>query len=366
MSLLEKFNERMRASLLDEHERRYFLFTCAYAVLSLISAVMTVANVFTHKGALTVSTLLYALVCAGVCLLLSYRKIGLRPAEVLFIVSYAALITFFIVTGIPDGFSILWVCLLPACGLLAFGRKTGTILCAGMLLEIVFFLLTPLGRSLLLYDYGATFRMRFPLLYTAFWAASFVLETIRDMTHKKLLEVQGRYYELCSHDALTQVYNRYGFNELMDRYFQTHTRRLALIILDIDHFKDINDRFGHPQGDEALKSVARIICESAGEQACVCRWGGEEFAVLMPECEDIRALAQRVAGQLHAQSIALAGGEVKITASIGAVLALDTAFCTPAELVIAADDCLYRAKMNGRNCVEYSEISGEAPKPGPG
>ncbi len=355
MRLINQFGERIRASLLDETERRYFLFVCIYAMLSVIAAVMTVANILTKKGPLTIATLVYSLFCALIFALLLKKRISLYFSQAAFIVSFFLLLTFFIVSGMPDGFSILWVCFLPACGLLAFGRKTGTILCAVMLLELMFLLHTRLGLSLVHYDYGVTFKMRFPLIYIAFWGVSFVLETIRELTQRKLLETQERYRYLYSHDALTEVYNRYGFNELMDRYFQEKRSPLGLIILDIDRFKSINDLYGHMQGDVVLQYAARLIARGAGPDASVCRWGGEEFAVLIPGCADLRSVAERLAVQLRTSEIPLENGCVQITASIGAVLASDTGVCTAAQLVTLADQCLYRAKVNGRDCVECAE-----------
>ena len=352
MHLKASFGERLQASLLDDTERYTFLLLTAYAVLSLISGIMTVANILTHKGILTTATLSYSLLCALVFDLLIRKRISLRLAQAVFVTSIFALLTFFIVSGIPDGFSILWVCMLPACGLLALGCKTGSILSLVMLLELLFFFHVPFGQSLMQYDYNDTFVMRFPLLYTAFLGASMVLERIRELTHRKLIEVQARYRCLYTHDALTEVYNRYGFNELMDRYFLKKQTNLGLIILDIDFFKRINDEYGHTQGDLVLQRVARVIVESAGATANVCRWGGEEFAVLIPNCADLSAAAEALSREIRACRIPLAQSEVSVTASIGAVLAKDTATCAAAQLVSSADACLYHAKMNGRDRVE--------------
>lgn len=356
MYLIAKFNERMQASLLDETERRYFLFTCAYAVLCVISGIMTIANILTHKGMLTVVTLVYCLFCALIFTLLVQKRIHLIISQTAFVISFFLLLTFFIISGIPDGFSILWVCLLPACGLLAFGRKSGTVLCAVMLLELFFLLHTQAGLSLVQFDYSDTMRMRFPLLYIAFWGASFVLETIRELTQKQLFALQAKYRSLYSHDALTEVYNRYGFNELMDQYFLNHQQNLGLIILDIDYFKHINDAYGHMQGDLVLQHIARLIAERMGTSANVCRWGGEEFAVLIPGCADICGVAEDLAEQIRSSRIPLEQDEVNITVSIGAMLVRDTASCTAAQLVSSADACLYRAKLNGRDRAICGEL----------
>ena len=208
MRFLSRFSERLQNSLLSGSGQRYFLFLCIYALLSLIAAAMTVTNVFTHKGMLTVATAAYAVFCALIFLLLLKRKINLHISQVAFVVSFYVLLTYFIISGNPDGFSILWVCLLPACGLLAFGRKTGTLICLGMLLEVLFLLHTAPGQSLVQYAYSTTFKMRFPLLFVAFYFASLLLETMRELTQNKLLETQALYRSLYSHDALTGVFNR--------------------------------------------------------------------------------------------------------------------------------------------------------------
>jgi len=358
---LLRFQQRLQASLLDSGEQRYFLFLNIYALLSLIAAGMTVTNIITHKGMLTVSTAVYAIFCALIFLLLLKHRINLRISQIVFVVSFYLLLTYFIISGNPDGFSILWVCLLPACGLLAFGRKAGTLICLGMLLELLFLLHTAPGQSLVQYAYSTTFKMRFPLLYIAFYFASLLLETMRELTQNKLLETQALYRSLYSHDALTGVFNRYGFNELMDRYFREHCRNLALLILDIDYFKRINDEYGHMQGDLVLQNVARRIQCCAGSDASVCRWGGEEFAVLIPGCEDTAALAKALHASIQSSDIAIDTCFVPITVSIGAVLAKTTETCTAAQLVTLADACLYRAKQNGRDRVEFAELSATAP-----
>lgn len=360
MKLLALFSERMQTSLLEETERRYFLFVCIYALLSLVAGAMTVANIITRKGPLTIATLAYAIFCALIFLLLLRHRIALKLSQVAFVASFFLLLSYFIITGIPDGFSILWVCFLPACGLLAFGRKAGTLICAGMLLELILLLDTPIGQSIVLYEYSSTFQMRFPLLYTAFYFASLLLETIREMTQNKLVEAQARYRYLYTHDALTEVYNRYGFNELMDRYFQKQLSNLALIILDIDYFKGINDRFGHLQGDAVLQQLSRVIVQAAGAQSDVCRWGGEEFAVLIPDCADPLAAAGRIRSSIRSHAIPLGSAEITITVSIGAALIRKAAACSAAQLVNLADACLYRAKQNGRDRIEFCEMESPA------
>lgn len=356
MRIPESLKQKIIDSLLDEERRYRFLFLCVYGLLSLISAGMTLLNIFTHKGMLTWSTLLFAVLGAALFALLLKEKIRLCVSKAIFVVSFYVLLTFFIISGIPEGFSILWVCLLPACGLLTFGRKGGSLLCAGMFLIVLFLLETPWGLALVQYPYSATFRMRFPLLYSAFYLASLLLESIRLLTQKKLAETQQLYRYLYAHDALTDLYNRYGFNERMDQLFSENAPSLALVILDIDHFKEVNDLYGHPVGDAVLQRVGAALMRGVGARGSVCRWGGEEFAVLIPACENVAAEAEALLALIRAEAISAGEETVSVTASVGGVRVAEAAKTTPALLVNAADGCLYQAKKRGRNQAFCCEI----------
>ncbi len=166
-------------------------------------------------------------------------------------------------------------------------------------------------------------------------------------------------YQLATHDALTELCNRRHFAELADKEIARairHGRPLSLCILDVDLFKPINDRHGHIRGDEVLRQVAAVLRRHARNDDVAARIGGEEFALLLPECTaaDAALLADRlreaVAGTLFAP-----GGEAqRITVSIG-VAALAPQRDTRPALMAAADAALYRAKSEGRNRVRVSD-----------
>lgn len=154
---------------------------------------MTVLNIFTRKGALTWATGVFAALCAVNILLVRPGKgRGIAVASMLFGVEIVALFTFFLVSGNPDGFSAIWIAMLPACGLLLFGRKRGTVLCAVMFAILVFLFWIPAGRALLLYDYNRTFLARFPILCVAFYLLSLLLETIRSVTQNELDKLRAK------------------------------------------------------------------------------------------------------------------------------------------------------------------------------
>jgi diguanylate cyclase (GGDEF)-like protein len=161
--------------------------------------------------------------------------------------------------------------------------------------------------------------------------------------------------DLAMKDALTGIYNRRHFDGRLDnewKRFRRYNRPLSLLLLDIDHFKSVNDRYGHDVGDQVIKAVARCCGVQTRDSDVVARIGGEEFAILLPETElaDARIAAERLRRAVANEPIASSAGPITITISIGAALAtprLDDA----AELMKQADDALYAAKRGGRNCV---------------
>lgn len=165
-------------------------------------------------------------------------------------------------------------------------------------------------------------------------------------------------------DALTGCHNRRGFDELVTMELsraQRYGRPLCVVLLDVDHFKGINDDFGHEAGDLALQRIGRTVRHSFRTTDSVCRYGGEEFAVLFPETPKEEAI--RLAERLRATIEALAPTEEvprRLTASLG-VAAYPDDGRTAADLLRAADRALYRAKTLGRNRVE---VAGRFSAPG--
>jgi diguanylate cyclase (GGDEF)-like protein len=157
-------------------------------------------------------------------------------------------------------------------------------------------------------------------------------------------------------DPLTGVFNRRGFGEAYAREvarmarMRQRSRSLALLCVDLDYFKRINDQYGHAEGDRVLVSVAQMISAALRETDVLARFGGEEFNVLLPETDLKRALgvAQRIQNLLRE---AYAGDLPSCTASIGVAVQTD-----PAEgidpLMSRAHAALYRAKENGRDRIE--------------
>jgi diguanylate cyclase (GGDEF)-like protein len=160
---------------------------------------------------------------------------------------------------------------------------------------------------------------------------------------------------LASTDALTGLFNRRRFADVLEREFAVTKRyrnTLSCLLLDLDHFKGINDRFGHDAGDQVLKEVARRISGSLREVDLAARYGGEEFAILLPHTNkaDARIVAERLLVNVRAHQFDFGGQLVTVTASIGCAGNSDVVSNKAEDLVKAADIALYEAKSAGRNC----------------
>ena len=152
-------------------------------------------------------------------------------------------------------------------------------------------------------------------------------------------------------DSLTGLFVRYRFDERAEEEFaraRSGGVGLALLILDIDHFKQVNDRWGHPTGDQVLKSVAQVVMNQSRETDFCARYGGEEIAVLMPLTDVDKALpiAERIRRKV--EDTLMGSQKIRVTVS-GGVAAVQPSTKRMGEVVQAADQALYRAKKEGRN-----------------
>lgn len=163
-------------------------------------------------------------------------------------------------------------------------------------------------------------------------------------------------YRQATHDPLTGLPNRRHFQELLEAALARQPRSvqpLGLLMIDLDHFKEVNDSLGHPVGDEVLREAARRMQAVLRDGDVVARLGGDEFAVLLDRTGDVASVedvAQRLREALGAFYSAV-GPQPQITASIGGALLVPGERVSPQEWVQRADQALYAAKQAGRNCV---------------
>jgi len=171
----------------------------------------------------------------------------------------------------------------------------------------------------------------------------------------ELRDANKRLESLADTDGLTGLYNRRYFDGLLSRELQRTARYktpLGLALLDIDHFKSVNDTFGHPTGDAVLRNVSNLVISSVRVTDCAARYGGEEIAIVFTQttAQGVTEVTERLRQRLESFRHQFEGQEVQCTASFG-VAVCDGRAETPSaqELIGRADRALYRAKHTGRN-----------------
>jgi diguanylate cyclase (GGDEF)-like protein len=189
------------------------------------------------------------------------------------------------------------------------------------------------------------------------------------------IELRERLENLALRDGLTGLYNRHFLDEILEHdlaKLRRDGKQAALLLLDIDHFKQFNDTHGHQAGDEALRQVGATLAASVRTSDTACRYGGEEFLVFLSGCDLVQATAkaENIRAAIAAISLRINGQIVPaITASIGLAI-FPNAATGRTDLVNVADLALYVAKRAGRNRVSIAESvvpaeQGSAPEPAP-
>lgn len=177
-----------------------------------------------------------------------------------------------------------------------------------------------------------------------------------------VLSAQRKLRLLATVDSLTGLFNRRHGSYLAEKEiarFQRAGHPVAFMLLDVDHFKSINDRYGHDIGDRVLTQIGQLIPEQLRTQDLVARWGGEEFLIILPDTDISSALAsaERVREALRSYDWkAVAGRPVEVTISVGVSKLCESD--DMASVIRRADQALYRGKAGGRNRVEREEVLG--------
>lgn len=181
---------------------------------------------------------------------------------------------------------------------------------------------------------------------------------------------QERLHRLSMYDMLTKVKNRRAFHQALDKEVSRAARGgdpLSLLFVDLDHFKQINDSYGHPMGDKVLREVAQYINDMLRKTDHVCRYGGEEFALVLPNCGQQRAMeiAERIRQQISELAISNDSAEDKASKEISVTLSMGVCCWLPQqpaegleediarELIACSDRGVYLSKAAGRNAVHY-------------
>lgn len=323
-----------------------------FSVLFLISLFMTVVNAALGKGTLAIITGAFTILGLINVLLVAFFKNSLAVANLLFSLETLLLFTYFLISGEPDGFSAIWICILPPIAMALSGKKMGSVFCGVMFLILVFLLLTPIGQSLVEFRYTDTFRMRFPILFVAFYIVALLMETLRVNAYQRMAQMQEFYRDLSARDPLTGMLNRQGFYEALesDKRFDG-TQNVYVVLIDVDDFKLANDTYGHLVGDEVLKEFASLFLQV--KDCTSCRWGGEEFVGVISEKDHSAKRLEFIHRELARHIYNANGARFSVTASIGICRVVGFTPKMIEKAIENADHAMYIAKNTGKNRIVY-------------
>lgn len=237
------------------------------------------------------------------------------------------------------------------------GHKRGGMFVVVLFLSSVVVLLRPdwLGIPT---SYSAYASYRFLLAYLVLFWISFLVEHVRFQTRQRLEEVRDHLNMQARTDELTGLANRRAFKQYVGEFEQRRAGgkgAFAVVIGDLDHFKQINDQYGHDVGDYVLREIAKLLNAFVRSEDIVVRWGGEEFLLLLADTDmaGAQALAEKIRQKVASTHFATDAGQLAVSMSLG-VDAKSVGVDLYATLG-AADSAMYEAKRRGRNCVVTAE-----------
>ncbi len=255
--------------------------------------------------------------------------------------------------GTPSGVGFIWLFVFPSFAVLTFGPRWGAMLLSGqaLCLAVLFFL--P-GNPLLWADYNDLARRRVFMAYLFTCCAAFAGGVIRWQSQRKIRDLMKKLERMSVTDELTGLYNRRAFNLFLEEElarFSRTGRRFCLVLCDLDHFKRVNDTYGHACGDAALRLFADILRQHTRRQDTVARWGGEEFILLLPDTdlEGGTRMADNLRERLACSTVRSGAHAFSLTVSAGVHAAREGE--SAEDCLRCADARLYQAKRDGRNTV---------------
>jgi len=175
-------------------------------------------------------------------------------------------------------------------------------------------------------------------------------------TGKRIIDLLEKLHKQAIHDGLTKVFNRREITRILNEEFQRAQRTnqpLSTIMLDIDHFKKVNDTHGHPVGDEVLVEIVSRITAKMRAYDKIGRYGGEEFILILPNnsLKSIKKIAERIRINISQKTIQTSAGPLQLTTSLGCTSTENIEASSAEMLIKISDKALYNAKNNGRNCI---------------
>ena len=359
----EKKFKRFIEKLIDDDYRHRILLTASAILSTIIGIIAAIVNIYAKESFLTylcwflfsfslIITVLAIIFPNRINLISSFYAILIIPVFL-----------FSLTNGGSDGFTSVWVILIPIFAYSVYGIKKGCIISLVSLVFICIIFYVPIELGFVKYDYNHYFANRIMLLYLAVLGFTFFLETIRQSTYAKIKEyyselkrVNQKLEKSLKYDPLTNIRSRYYFNNNINRKINKNKNAnlMTLFMIDIDNFKDYNDKYGHIWGDYLLKELAATIKSTLDVGDSIYRWGGEEFVIISQNIDEelSREKAEKIRKAVEAKTFAYGKESCKgVTISIGFVNFMPKENTHIESITNYADEYMYMVKKNGKNGV---------------
>lgn len=259
---------------------------------------------------------------------------------------FFALMFYLVYSGGVDNTGPLWIFSLPPIALYIHGFKRGLLHLAIFLFSILVILYLP-DHGLLNAQYSDAFKLRIVLSFILATILSAIYGYSREKSSNKMKKLSDDLEFFLRRDELTGLYNRRGFQDNIHKIKETHG---AIIMCDIDHFKKINDTYGHDAGDFTIKEVSHCIKNNLRKGDIAVRWGGEEFFIFLPEINihDAYMVSQKLRVMLENHALKYNNDMIfHVTISLGVAMVNDD--ITLEAAIKNADSAMYHSKKSGRN-----------------
>ena len=306
----------------------------------------------------------FALLFVSTILIINHIYLKLTHNQILasYVIStlFFFLMTYLIYTGGIYNTGVLWIYSLPLIIMFLLGFKVGLFYILLFIILNCIILFSPI-EGLLQASYTFEYKVRIILALLVITFLASVYEYLREVSFETMSEMSKQLEEVSNQDYLTKVYNRRGIHHSLEhacKMYKQDNKNFSLMICDIDHFKNINDTFGHNMGDTVLKRVADEIKSVLREKDVIARWGGEEFLILLPglTIEDAHDIGERIRKSIENIVFSFDDKLISITVSIG--LSQKQKEKNIEHIISQADQHMYEAKSKGRNTIFPSPEKG--------
>ncbi len=283
----------------------------------------------------------------------SANKLEIKIGSMLVIYSLYLLMFYLIFSGGVEQTGPLWIFIVAPVSVYVLGLRNGLINLLIFLTVICIIILLP-QHIIEHAQYSNSYTLRLILSFVTLSFLSALYEFSRMQSYRNALEISAQFQELAMRDPLTKLANRRNAAAVLKQEKARVIRNnepLSVLLCDLDHFKAVNDKFGHNGGDMVLVELSALFTQHVREQDCVARWGGEEFLIILPQtsAEHASIIAEKIRSNVEQHTVNFSSQQINVTISIGiSQLSEDQNID---ELINTADKCLYQAKTLGRNRV---------------